>query len=67
MGSTSVSMFSVNRGRLPHFDKNGIYRGGGGGGGGLQLYYYKPLIYDVDISKNEKPAAFPIKTFYDIG
>ena len=62
MGSTSVSMFSVNRGRLPHFDKNGIYRGGG-----LQLYYYKPLIYDVDISKNEKPAAFPIKTFYDIG
>ena len=36
-------------------------------GGGLQLYYYKPLIYDVDISKNEKPAAFPIKTFYDIG
>ena len=63
MGSTSVSMFSVNRGRLPHFDKNGIYRGGGG----LQLYYYKPLIYDVDISKNEKPAAFPIKTFYDIG
>ena len=64
MGSTSVSMFSVNRGRLPHFDKNGIYRGGGGG---LKFYYYKPLIYDVDISKNEKPAAFPIKTFYDIG
>ena len=63
MGSTSVSMFSVNLGRLPHFDKNGIYWWGGG----LQLYYYKPLIYDVDISKNEKPAAFPIKTFYDIG
>ena len=35
----------------------------------LQLYYYyKPLIHDVvDISKNEKQIAFPIKTFYHIG
>ena len=58
-----------------------VFIGGGGGGGTNfllktpppppppppQLYDYKPLIYDVDISKNEKPAAFPIKTFYDIG
>ena len=34
--------------------------------GKLQLYYsYKPLIHDVDISQNQKQAAFPIKTFYD--
>ena len=60
MLSTSVNMFSANWGRLPHFDKNGIYWGE------LQLYYsYKPLIYDVDISTNEKQTAFPIKTFHD--
>ena len=36
------------------------------GGATLQLYYlYKPLIHDVDVSKNEKQTAFPIKTFYD--
>ena len=36
------------------------------GGATLQLYYsYKPLIHDVDISKNEKQTAFPIKTFHD--
>ena len=45
MRFTSVILFSANWGRLHHFDKNGIYWGE------LQLYYYKPLIYDVDISK----------------
>ena len=28
MRSTSVNMFSADRGRLPHFDKNFIYWGG---------------------------------------
>ena len=66
MRSTSVNIVSTNWGRPLHFDKNGTCWGE------LQFYYCIVLTSHlymmlICISKNEKQAAFPIKTFYNIG